>query len=129
MPHFYRVETEDDCDKIKLLKAELEITEEGKVLNFEEVSDQERVSLFTRLQEIEDCGQVRVQYASYDAHHCCYYCYGVHEESVTENIDLCLMQLKEKSLGDSEQILVEYKLSYWLQTCFKVCLISNHHHA
>ena len=123
MPHFYRAESAEDCSKIKILKAELgdyDITKEGKVLKFEEVSDQDKVSHFTKLQEIEDCGQVDVSYAEYSALHCCFYCIGKVRKEETENADFCLAQFKEKSLGNSDEFLVEYTLSYFLSSCCKV---------
>ena len=126
MPHFYRAESAEDCSQIKVLKAELgdyEITEEGKVLKFEEVSDQEEVSLFTKLQEIEDCGQVGVSYAKYSTLHCCFYCIvrKVRKEK-TENAYFCLAQFKPKSLGKCDEIFVQYTLSYFLPSCNQVSL-------
>ena len=152
MPHFYRLETAEDCSKIKVLKAELgdyeikvlkaelgdyeikvlkaelgdyEMTEEGKVLKFKEVSNQKEVSLFTRLEEVEGCGQVGVSYAEYSTLHCCFYCIvrRVRKEE-TENVDFCLTQFKpkSKSLGNSDEFLVQYTLSYFLPTCQQVCL-------
>ena len=134
MPHFYRVETAEDCSKIKVLKAELgdyEITKEGKVLKFKEVPDEHELSLFTRFQQIEDCGQVGVSYAEYNTLHCCYYCMATEDirKEDTENADFCLTQFKPKSrtLGNSDEFLVQYTLSYFLSTCNRVSLsISNY---
>ena len=125
MPHFYRAESAEDCSKIKVLKAELgdyEITEEGKVLKFERVSDQEKVLLFTRLQEIEDCGQVGVSYVEYSTVHCCFYCIGKVRKEQTENANFCLAQFKPRSLGNSDDFFVQYTLSYFLPSCYQVSL-------
>ena len=123
MPHFSRLETAEDCSKINVLKAGLddyEITNEGKVLSFQKVSDHE-VSPFTRLQEIKDCGQVGVPYVSFDSLHCCFYCIvkEIRKEK-TENANFCIAQFKPKSLGNSSEFEVQYTLSYFLETCYKV---------
>ena len=125
MPHFCGLETAEDCSKIKVLKAELgdyDITKEGNALKFKEVSDQEKVSLFTRLEEIEDCGQVGVLYAEYSTVHCCFYCFGKVRKEETEKANFCLAQFKPKSLGNSDKFLVQYTLSYFLPSCFQVSL-------
>ena len=128
MPHCLWLKDAEDCRRVKILKAETAdyITVHGrKVLKFNEVSGKEELSLFTEVQNVDNCGKVMVPFASHYSCHCCCYCIGELYMEDTNTAMFCLAQSKPKNLGESSEFLVQYTLSYFLKTCFRVCFVTT----
>ncbi len=118
IPHYIGLENEDDCASLKFLTASSDIHTGQQKLDFKEVSEDMRFSLFT--------SRKKIQYATLYAHHCCHFCVGVIFREDTNKALFCLTQATSKDFTNGS-FEVDLCIHYNLRTCMKVCVMCLQH--
>lgn len=126
MPHFIHLEDAEDCSKLMYYKARVtdyKIVNGHKTLQFSKVSPKEKVSLFTQIQNTDDCDQRRIPFATLHTSHCCHYCICECTRADTDQAMFYLVQAKQKNLSEENDFAIHYCLPYFLKSCLRVIKI------
>ena len=123
MPHTLHSE-EDGLVFCKAKVTDFSSLNDQKVLTFEVPSDQ-KVSQFSKQQQIEDGTEVKVSFASWDTLHSCHLCMTTkpspNTRNITEDNTLFFIEAKPRNLGKSREFTIEYIVTEFLKPCLKVC--------
>ena len=118
-PHFIHCETQKDQKRLAVYKADCrgEIKNGKMVYSFKQMIDV-KLSLGTYYGDPNY--PQGIPYAKYSTGHFCHLCIGEYGKDETDRAIFSLIDIKPKTLGPSEDLVVRFCLPYFLPTCHKV---------
>lgn len=119
LPHFIHCESQDN-KRIAVYKADChgEVRDGKVVYSFKQMTG---VKLSLGTYRGDPSYPQGIPYAKCSTDHCCYLCYGEYGKDETDSAIFSLFDIKPKTLGPLEDLVIHFCLTYFLPTCHKVC--------